>query len=156
MRIMREMVGSNSSVSVSENRVVTNNGVARESRGREVISDTSYKGVTSPREALYQLALMKPVYGNSGFCQKNGNGNTSKDELVSAVRNRKDGMNVISRRNHLDGGVDGWLSVALQRKEKSKGLWHVRAKFIGWKERLDSLLKEVDGGLGQDFVALKW
>lgn len=40
-------------------------------------------------------------------------------------------------------------------------LWHLRAEILGWKEKIDSLLKKVDRGLslimglGQDFVACK-
>lgn len=52
-------------------------------------------------------------------------------------------------RKQLDGGMDGWPSVALQKFREVEGsLWHVRVELIGWKERLCSLLKKVDGGLG--------
>lgn len=74
----------------------------------------------------------------------------------------KVGSNDESRRNHRDGGVGNWSSEVQQRLgEAEEWLWHLRAEIIGWKEKIDSLIKKVDGrlslimGLGQVLVDCK-
>lgn len=67
VRKIRELVGSNSSVLVSENRGVSNNGaVIKASKGKEVQFANSQCGVSSFHETPYLSALKVPVQESSG------------------------------------------------------------------------------------------
>lgn len=144
VRKARELVSSSSSVFVSENRGVFNNGIAK-----EVSMVKSLIGVSSSHEAPYLSTLMEPTKDNPGPSNKHGKDNIRKDLAVLILRNKKDGSKEVNRRNFSDDEVAGWHPTMLKKVEEvERSLWHIRAKLLGWKHRLDSMLKTIDEGLG--------
>lgn len=150
VRKTRKPVGSSSFVFVYENICVFNKGATnRVSKGKEASLVTSHREVSYSHEASYLSALMETVKDNRGPSKLHGKDNFRKDVIVSTVRNKKVGSKEVIWRNLPDDGDDSWHLVTLQKlREVERSFWHVWVELLGWKDRLDSMLKIVDEGLG--------
>ncbi|XP_040997848.1 uncharacterized protein LOC121243846 [Juglans microcarpa x Juglans regia] len=120
-----------------------------------------HRVVSSSHEAPYLSALMNPESDIHVPSKASGKDYTRHYEVGMITRNKKErSMEVISR-NLPVAGVDGRHSHKLQKLGEVEGsFWHVRVELLGWKERLDTLFKIVDDGLGLitglDFVSKEY
>lgn len=150
MRKVRDFVGSSSPVSVSENRGGFSYGVDnKDFKGKEARKLHFHNGASSSHKASFKSAMLGPVNDIPGSSKASRKIPSKHSKAESTARYKQVRPMGLKNRMLLIAGADGWHSQKLQKLGEVEGsLWHVQAELQGWKERLDSLMKIVDDGLG--------